>query len=327
MLLAAVWLDVAKADASHQTPSIAESFDAFWAAADGRPFEEQEAIWDRVIEQPRQDVYVSVIWEKRNDPHWKELKERLLRARFAHYSSVKDQIATTARNLDSDMPIQVSRFRELFADAPAHPLVQLVLAPDFDAKSGLLGDGTPVLVFAVDTLVLERADMSVLFPHELFHLYHAKHAGIQNDGVMPGADLTLPLFAESLATYVSSVLSSGRSDGQLLLQSNLGALPVARLPQIAARFRADADQKAIDPIHPGESGRSAAFARWFSGSNVNYQPDLPNRSGYWLGFHLIRQMRRHFSLHELASWSPSKAQVQTRAALLELARGDRADSD
>ncbi len=76
-----------------------------------------------------------------------------------------------------------------------------------------------------------------------FHLYHANHAGIKNDGVMPGADLTLPLFAEGLATYVSSVLSPDHSDGQLLLQNNLGAIPVARSPEIAARFLTDAHEK------------------------------------------------------------------------------------
>jgi hypothetical protein len=195
-----------------------------------------------------------------------------------------------------------------------HP-IQLVLAPNLDAKSGVLGNGTPVLVFAVDSLILERADMSVIFPHELFHLYHANHAGIQNDGVMPGADLTLPLFAEGLATYVSSVLSPGHSDGQLLLQNNLGAIPVARLPEVAARFLADANEKAVDPVH------SAAFGRWFMGSNKDYQPDLPNRTGYWLGLHVIRQIRRQYSLREMASWSPSRAQVQTRAALLEMTHG------
>jgi hypothetical protein len=243
----------AEAVAAQQTPSIGASFDAIWMAARDRPFEEQQAIWDQVIEQPRQDVYASVVWEERDHARWKEAKEQLLRRRFA-----------------------------------------------------------------VDTLVLEHADMSVLFPHELFHLYHAEHAGIQNDGVMAGADLTLPLFAEGLATYVSSVLSSGHSDGQLLLQNDLGALPVARLPEIAGRFLADADKKAIDPAHP------EAFGRWFMGSKAKYQPDLPNRAGYWLGFHVIRQMRRHYTLREVASWSPSKAQMQTRAALLQMAQGDRA---
>ena len=315
MLPALACMEFADAAAFNHTPSIGASFTAFWTAARNRPFEDQEALWDKVVEQPRRDLYASVVWEIMDNPHWKEGKERLLRRRFLEYPDVSGQIPAAARTLESDIQIQTTRFRELFPDAPTRPSIQLVLAPNFDAKSGVLRNRTPVLVFAVDSLLLERADMSIIFPHELFHLYHANHAGIQNDGVMPGADLTLPLFAEGLATYVSSVLSPNHSAGQLLLQKNLGTIPVARLPEVAARFLPDAHEKAIDPAHP------ATFARWFMGSSRDYQSDLPNRTGYWLGFHVIRQIRRHYSLREMVSWSASRAQAQTRAALIEMAQG------
>jgi hypothetical protein len=313
MLSALACMEFADAAAINQTPSIGASFAAFWTAAGNRPFADQEAIWDKVVGQPRQDVYASVVWEVRDNLHWKEEKERLLRQRFIEYPRVRGQIPRVARTLESNISVQEARFRALFPDAAARPSIQLVLAPNFDAKSGVLENRTPVLVFAVDSLILEHTDMSVVFPHELFHLYHANHAGIENDGVMPDADLTLPLFAEGLATYVSSVLSPGHSDGQLLLQKNLGAMPVARLPEVAARFLSDADEKAIDPVHP------AVFGRWFMGSNKNYQPDLPNRTGYWLGLHVIRQIRRQYSLREMASWSPTRSQAQARAALREMA--------
>ena len=295
-----------------QTPSIGTSFEAFWTAAHDQAFEQQEALWDRLIEQPRQDLYASVVWEMRDYPGWQESKQRGLRRRFAEYPLVSGEILAAAGTLESGAAIKEAQFRRLFPDAAGRPSIQWVLAPNFDAKSGVLGSGAPVLVFAVDTLVLEHADMDVLFPHELFHLYHANHAGIQNDGAMPDATLTLPLFAEGLATYVSSLLCRGRTDGQLLLQNDLGAIPVSRLPEVATRFLADANRKAIDPAHP------EAFGRWFMGSSSNYQPDLPNRSGYWLGLQLIRQMRRQHSLHEIASWSPSKAQEETRSALSKL---------
>ena len=132
---------------------------------------------------------------------------------------------------------------------------------------------------------------------------------------MLDADLTLPLFAEGLATYVSGLLSRGYSDGQLLLQNELGAIPVSKLPMVATRFLADADQNAVDPSHP------EAFARWFMGAKADHQPDLPNRTGYWLGLNLVRQMRQQYSLREMASWPAAKAQAQARAALYEMTRG------
>lgn len=296
-----------------QADSIGASFDAFWTAARARPFQAQEALWNRIIERPRADVYANVVWEIRDHPDWKERKDRQLRGLFAKYPQLGPRIAPGARTLKSQIPVQARRFRRLFPDAAIRPRVELVLAPNFDAKSGVLGDGTPVLAFAVDTLLLERANSSVIFPHELFHLYHATHSGIHNDGVMPGADLTLPLFAEGLATYVSAVLSTGHSDGELLLQNDLGVISAARLPEVASRFLENADEPAVDP------GHAVAFERWFTGSNRQIQPDLPNRAGYWLGLHVIRHLRRRFSLHEMAAWSPAQAQTRTRAALTELA--------
>src|SRR6267142_1486269 len=98
-------MNPAEAVTAQQTPTIGASFDAFWMAARDRPFEEQQAIWDQVIEQPRQDVYASVVWEERDHARWKEAKEQLLRRRFAQYASVGDQISPAARNLQSNIPI------------------------------------------------------------------------------------------------------------------------------------------------------------------------------------------------------------------------------
>lgn len=155
-----------------------------------------------------------------------------------------------------------------------------------------------------------------MLPHEFFHLWDAQQSGVKNDGVMPGTHLTLPLFAEGLATYVSTVVSPGHTDGQYLLQDDLGALPEARLPATAKRFLADAADMTIDPL---QHRTSEAFRRWFQAGRTQFQADLPNRAGYWLGLHVIRVLRRSHSLREIASWSPLRAQKETQAALREMA--------
>jgi hypothetical protein len=308
----------AAATGTTQAPPLGDSFQAFWNAAQGQPFEKQVTLWDKIIEVPRQELYDWVVWEKRDDPNWQKEKAFALRSRFADYARIGGQIPAAVAKLETDIPVETARFRTLFPDAPAKPSVAVVLAPDFDSKSGVLSDGTPVLALSIDTLILEKADLSILFPHELFHLYDANHAGITNDGVMPGAKLTLPLFEEGLATYVSTLVSPGRTDGQYLLQESLGALPASCLPEIAQRFLLDADKLAIDP-----ADGSMANARWFEGSNKRYQPDLPNRSGYWLGLNLVRQMSKTHPLAEMASWSPAQAQEETRAALMVMAESGK----
>ena len=304
----------ASATGSPHAPPLGDSFQTFWAAAQGQPFEKQVALWDTIIEAPRQELYDWVVWEKRDNPNWQKEKTFALRSRFADYGRISGQIPAAVDKLETDIPAEVAKFRTLFPDAPVKPSVAVLLAPDFDSKSGVLSDGTPVLALSIDTLILEKADLGILLPHELFHLYDATRAGITNDGVMRGATLTLPLFEEGLATYVSTLVSPGHTDGQYLLQDSLGALPASRLPEIAQRFLADADKPVIGP-----AGDSMDNARWFEGSNKRYQPDLPNRSGYWLGLNLVRQMAKTHSLTEMAAWSAGKAQEETRAALMVMA--------
>ena len=298
-------------------PSFASSFAAFWQAAQGRPFTQQLQAWDRDIEAPRRDLYASVVWETQQHADWDARRQRYLQARFAEYLQIAGDIPAEARALNRTLELQIPRFRQLFPDASAQPPVHVLLAPNFDAKSGVLASGAPVLAFAVDSLLLEKADLGIVVPHELFHLYHAQHAGFRNDGVMPGVPLTVPLFEEGLATYVSSQLSSGHADGALLLQADLGTIPMKRLPEIARRFLADARFKAIDREHP------EAFKKWFNASATAYQQDLPNRTGYWLGLQLIRYLRQSHGLAQIAAWTPRQADAEVRSALQRLSRGAR----
>lgn len=293
-------------------PSIASSFAAFWSTAEGKPFLQQEQAWNRNIEAPRQAVYDTVVWEKQHDPYWQARRQIWLRARFAKYPALAAGIPGEVRALQDAIARQSVRFKTLFPDADAHPPVTILLAPNFDAKSGVLGNGKPVLAFAADSLLLEHARLDIVVPHELFHLYHAQHAGIRNDGVMPDAPLSLPLFEEGLATYVSGELAPGHTDGELLLQDELGVIPASRLPDIARRFLADARSKAIDPDHPD------TFKRWFNAAPRPYQQGLPNRSGYWLGLQVIRYLRRTHTLAQIAAWSPAQAETQVLAALQQI---------
>lgn len=297
-----------------QAPTITASFATFWSAVAGQPFLQQEQAWSREIEAPRRAMYDAVVWEKQHDPYWQARRSMWLRARFAKYPAIAAALPAEVQALQQAIGKQSVRFKALFPDADAHPPVTILLAPNFDAKSGVLADGTPVLAFAADSLLLEHAQLDIVVPHELFHLYHAQHAGIRNDGVMPDAPLTLPLFEEGLATYVSGELSPGHTDGELLLQEALGNIPAQRLPEIARRFLADTPSKAIDAVHP------ETFKRWFNAAPRPYQQGLPNRTGYWLGLQVIRHLRRTYTLRQIAAWSPAQAEANVLAALREISR-------
>ncbi len=317
LMLAATAPATAAVDVSAGTqdmPPVAAAFYVFWRQAYGQPFEQQVQLWDRCVEAPRRELYDAVVWERGSPSFQPARRLQMLQRRFADYVTLAPRIYLGVQQLQSALVAQNLRFRGLFPGADAEPPVEIVLAPDFDAKSGVRGDGRPVLALAVDSLLLEQADLDVVLPHELFHLYHAEHAGIRNDGVMPGAELTLPLFEEGLATYVSSELAPGRGDGRWLLQADLGTIPLQRLPEIAQRFLIDAHAKAIDPAHP------EAFKRWFNGGATPFQQGLPNRTGYWLGLQVIRRLRERHGLSEIVGWSPTQATQHALEALREMAR-------
>jgi len=296
-------------------PPIEQSFTVFWKAAKGQPFVEQEALWDKFIEEPREALYQSVVWEARDNPSWREQKDGALRTRFDEYRDMSNAIPHGVRAIKAALDVQAKRFAKYFG-ASGQPRAVVVLAPNFDAKSGVLPDGTPVLSLAVDSLILEKAQLDVVLPHELFHLWDAEHSGITNDGVMPNTHLLLPLYEEGLATYVSSIVSPGHTDGEYLLQSDLGTLPDARLPEVAKRFLVDADVMTVDQT---KHKTSNTYEHWFESGRTQFQVNLPNRSGYWLGLHVVRVLARNHALREMASWSPQKAEMETRAALTVVA--------
>lgn len=308
---------VLAATRAESAPSMTDSFASFWAAAQGKPFMEQEGLWNRYIEDPRKRLYRSVVWEVRDNPSWQQNKDEMLKGRFARYPAIASRIPAEAADIEAQLGIQAERLRKLFPAASAMPRAVIVLAPNFDSKSGVLPDGTPVLALAADTLALENANLRILLPHELFHLYDAEHAGVKNDGVMPNTRLTLPLFEEGLATYVSSVASPGYSDGQYLFQSDLGRLPSSRLRAAARDFLRVAESMTIDPQ---AHHMAPQYARWFEGARTSLNPGYPNRAGYWLGLHLIRRLRRTYSLQQLSSWTPAEAEAKARGALMTMAQ-------
>jgi len=322
MALVASFPAVAGSQLGDTAQPIDRSFTAFWQAAKDKPFTEQEALWDKFIEEPREALYQSVVWEVRDNPNWKKLKDGALKARFDQYRNMGGDIPKGVRAINTALNVQAKRFAQYFG-ASGQPRAVVVLAPHFDAKSGVLPNGTPVLALAVDSLILEKAQLDVILPHELFHLWDAEHSGITDDGVMPDTHLLLPLYEEGLATYVSTIVSPGHTDGEYLLQNDLGALPDARLPEVAKRFLQNADVLTIDPVR---HEASKAFARWFESGQTAFQADLPNRSGYWLGLHVVRVLARNHTLNEIASWSPRKAETETRAALTVLADSQQVSS-
>jgi hypothetical protein len=295
--------------------SLAADAAGFLAAAKGKPIDEQIALWDRLIEAPHVALYDQVVWETASHRDAGARKARLLAARLRAEAAIADDLPSAFDRIEWLARREVPRFHERFPDARSDVPIYLALSPTFDAKGAILAEPSPrvVLVFGVDSVVLFHDDLDVVFPHELFHVYHATVSGFLSDGVMPGVDLSTPLWEEGLATYVSSLFQPNASDGQLLMQEALGRVPAGEVPALARAFLRDAGSPAIDPDRP------EVFARWFHGSGPSVTPTTPNRAGYLIGLHVARLIARTTPLQQMVHWRPSEAREPVLAALRTLA--------
>jgi hypothetical protein len=160
------------------------------------------------------------------------------------------------------------------------------------------------LMFGVDVISRKGpdADLSVLFGHELFHLYHAQ----QHPDRKPPYPLFLRIWAEGLATYVSKRLNPQASELAILLGDErlLEARP--RLPMLAARTLDRMDDT------------SSVYARPYLQGGTE-DPEIPPRAGYLIGLRVAEKMGQGRTLRQLARLEPEIVRREMTAALREIA--------
>lgn len=146
----------------------------------------------------------------------------------------------------------------------------------------------------------------VLFVHELFHQYHDQIAPELTAEDVP---LWISLWEEGLATYVSRQMNPGSTEAQaLMFPRDLAELAQPKLPSLARELLAHFDSP--------DKGEYRAF---FHGRNG--RPDVPPRSGYYVGYRIAAKLAAGRSLQQLALLRGPELKAAVRLALQQLARG------
>ena len=189
--------------------------------------------------------------------------------------------------LQSGLPRYGQIFRKKFSDANGDATIYFMpnLLGGWDAGSGDLG-GHAALIFGVDSIVQlhkEGFDIAPLFHHELFHIYHARfHPEWNRKSRMKGE---IPLYwlmwTEGLATYVSKVLNPRASMEDITLSNELVQDTDRQMPKLAREMRENLDSTSTD-----------AFMNFLSGRPK--QPDIPARSGYYIGMIVAHVLKGAF---------------------------------
>ena len=216
------------------------------------------------------------------------------------------RMRTLSDTASAQLPAYSRQFAATFPDfAPTQRVIFTVSLFSFDGATRTVA-GNTALLFGIDGIARYHApdeNLQVLFDHELFHLYHAQVAPDLADDDVPLWD---SLWEEGLATYVSAQMNPASTQDQVLLAPGLAERAQAMLPALAGELLAQSDSLDRDE-----------YAAFFY--SRNHRPELPPRSGYYVGYRVAQILGQGRTLPELARLRGPALKQEVRAALATLA--------
>jgi hypothetical protein len=260
--------------------NLGPAFLTFWEHHATQSKQDQVRDFEKDVVTPFKAIY---------DGAWANLpisREELLTRSFAHVSSYLDSIRLINANIESTLPARVTTFQKAFPDfVCSTPIYFLYSAGAFDGGVRDV-EGKSALMFGVDEIArIHGQKDSALFAHELFHIYHAQVVKEQSEA------LYWHLWEEGLATYVSRSLNPDLPEDKICcLPDVIAVRPV--LPTIASELLLKLD-----------STSQSDQSRYFLGMQKNL--NLPERSGYYVGYLIAQELGKSMSLAELAKLQPA----------------------
>lgn len=168
--------------------------------------------------------------------------------------------------------------------------------------------GQKILAFGVDMIAISMVDPaivpkmifksnpSVLYAHEIFHVYHDKKRSIDIDREKI---LLHRVWDEGLATYASGLVNPDAELADLFMDRNLGDISRSERLDLLKMIASDFDHNLVD----GDG--AAALRDWFLLSSK--RSDIPVRAGYVAGYELVRSLAEIYSIEDMVSWSNQEA--------------------
>jgi hypothetical protein len=284
-------------------------FERFWQQAQGKSFDVQARLWDKEVESKYQGMYDSLLYSKKYDKNWKERKEKLFKNALPKIKDSYPQIAALFGTFDGIANEEIVKFSKTFPNAKFdYPIYAIPSLYGFDGKAGTV-EGKNALAFGVEALIAYKRDLHIMFSHECFHVYHMGVIGLDENVFVEKARLSLPLWLEGMATYVSSIANPGRNDAEILFSDKLDKLSPVEISNMAKDFSAVADLKVADEKNQG------IYNKWFS---AGYIGATPERAGYRLGLEVVRHIAKTNDIHQMVKWNLNEIHSNVVRALSEM---------
>ena len=125
--------------AAAEIVSFKNDFHKFVETTNHKSTSDQVKLWDNLIERPHQEFYDSTVWEKSIRPNWSELKNRLLPSRLDFDKKNAAQIFKAFDDFPERAQRHIEIVKKIVPAFEVHFQIYAILAPNFDAKSVVIG--------------------------------------------------------------------------------------------------------------------------------------------------------------------------------------------
>jgi hypothetical protein len=219
-----------------------------------------------------------------------DAKKRHLQNFFQQLPTFENSMWKIFDGAEAMSSVQVGRFRRAFPDVKSG--TQVVFMPSlllFNGMGGQKLNGHFALIIGADLAALRQNNMDVVFSHEFFHAYHFEKIS----GAPIYQTMASPLWFEGLATWVSFYLNPKASTSDILMNPELSAYYDS--PVNVASMAKSYDSFLRESYEDEKS--TLLKTEWFLGNGKI----LPHRRGYCLGFKVISELKRNYSVEELTA--------------------------
>lgn len=197
-----------------------------------------------------------------------------------------------------------SLIKSTFPDFDPRSKVYIMLSLSFDG-TGQMYKGSPTFFLGLDGVAKYHGNFETLghfFTHEMLHVYHTQ---VNPEISYAGMPLYLSLFTEGLANYTSSIICNDTTLVKILLDDTELAL---RGPQMKEKL----SQLVLEKINSKDKKDYRTFFTPFM------KQSIPNRSGYYLGYIVVKEMAKDLSLTELCLMEEAQVYKQVETILTRL---------
>ncbi len=294
-------------------------FIKFWQEAKGKEFEKQLEIWNKVIESNNLDFCEKYFHGRDLFSDWEFKKIKAAKIALAEYPQIFEKIIEIFNNFDKGLDSHIKQFNSFFPDFNLdNTEVRIVVNLKRFLATLHTENGKTILMFSADNMASLQLDPlqvsgltfklldSVLYSHELFHIYHTKNHPLKYDTSHSNHKLIDNIWSEGLAVFVSGKMNPNASMDEILGFEGIWDRYLLNKKTIQKEFQKDLNEVTSENF-------VAVDCKWRA---LSLKRDfMPFMSGYAIGYDFVYCLSQKYSLTELLSWDILKIEKELQTFL------------